>query len=362
MGHIRAIHQIAPTFAYGDAIGNQMSYIREFLRRRGIESQIYVQSLDPRLADPGRLYTEYQSHPDNVLIYHYSTGSSLTDFVLRLPDQIVLYYHNVTPSEFFEKYDPAYAAMLDHGRQEVALFRNQPLAWAGSEYNRQDLLNIGFHNVIVVPYFLDFDALLAAAETPEGHETTAHYTDGWVNVLFVGRLAPNKRQDDLIRAFTYYHRLINRRSRLILVGSDANLPAYRFELEMLAERLAPGCVHMPGTVSLQALSGYYRAATVFVSMSEHEGFGIPLLEAMAFDTPVIAFAAAAVPETLGCAGVLVKHKRYDVIGELIALLAEDEILRRHIIRMQRQRLVEIRAGYSESLERALRSLGWSDGT
>ncbi|MBN1954761.1 MAG: glycosyltransferase family 4 protein [Anaerolineae bacterium] len=359
MGLNRAIHQIAPAFPYGDAIGNQMFRIRQLLRQWGIESQVYIQyPPDPRMADPGQHYTDYPSSADNILIYHYSTLSPLTEFVLQLPDTVIVYYHNVTPAWFFAPYDPAFAAMLEQGRRDVALFKDHPLAWAASEYNRQEMLALGFTDVDVVALFLYHDELLAAADAPAGQEIAARYRDGWVNLLFVGRLAPNKCQDDLVRSFAYYHQRVNPNSRLFLVGSDGGLPAYRLKLEVMIDSFDLSHVYLPGSVSLEQLGGYYGAATLFLCLSEHEGFGIPLVEAMAFDLPVLAFKAAAIPHTLGDAGVLIRHKRYDVIGELVDLVAHDEVLRQQIVRKQRERLAELgpqQAGVS--LRQALRRLG-----
>jgi glycosyltransferase involved in cell wall biosynthesis len=333
------IHQIMPSFLHGDAIGNQARRIRELLRQWGFRSQIYAQSRDRRLSDRGVDYAHYRGSPDNILIFHYSIGSPLTEFVRQLPDQVILYYHNVTPPEFLRNYNPEFAALLERGRRELALFKDAPFTWAASEYNRQEMLDLGFRQVEVMPCFLCFDEVLASAESPAGREVVAEYGDGWVNLLFVGRLVPNKRQEDLIHAFNYYHRLVNPRSRLFLIGSDSNAPGYRLELETLVETLDLAHVHITGWLS-EGLGGYYRAATVFVCLSEHEGFCIPLLEAMAFDRPVLAFNATGVPYTLGEAGMLVNRKRYDVIGELIDLLARDERLRQQVVARQRQRLAE----------------------
>ncbi len=358
MNQVKAIHQIAPAFPYGDAIGNQMFHIRELLRQWGFESQVYAMGRDMRLADPGLPHTAYPARADNILIYHYSTGSPLTEFVLRLPDKIVPYYHNITPPQFFQQYDPELAAKLEQGRRALARLKDSFGAWAGSEFNRQDMLVMGFKHVAVVPYFLYFDKLLAAADSPPARDVASRYNDGWVNLLFVGRLAPNKRQDDLIRAFNHYHTLVNPRSRLILVGSDADLPAYRFELEVMAAAAAPGHILLPGAVSLEELAGYYRAATVFLSLSEHEGFGIPLLEAMAFDVPVLAFNAGAVPDTMAGAGMLVNRKRYDIIAEMVDLLARDQGLRRQITRKQKERLTQAAPEYVQAtLLDALGQLG-----
>ncbi len=347
------IHQIMPGFLYGDALGNQAFRIRELLRQWGFKSQVYAQSRDQRMSDPGKDYAHYRGSPDNLVIFHYSTGSPVTEFVRQLPDKVIVYYHNVTPPEFMRRYNPELAALLEQGRRELALFRDAPFAWAASEYNRREMLDLGFGQVAIMPYFVYLDQILASAASPAGREIAARYDDGWVNILFVGRLAPNKRQDDLIRAFNYYHRFVNPRSRLIMVGSDLNAPGYRLELETMIEVLGLDHVLMPGSVGLrEGLGGYFRAASVFVCLSEHEGFCIPLLEAMAFDVPVLAFKATGVPFALAEAGMLVTRKRYDVIGELIDLLVRDENLRQRVIVRQRQRLAEFApASTAECLRR-----------
>lgn len=344
-------------FSAGDAIGNQMSRMRALLREWGYDSQVYAPIRDQRIPDPGLPPSAYPSDPNNVLIYHYSAYSSLNDLVLRLPDKIVFYYHNVTPPSFFRAYDPDFAARLARARQDATRFMDCFRAWTVSEYNAQDMYEMGFESVTVTPLFVYVDELLSAAQSDEAGRIMDRYADGWVNWLFVGRLAPNKCQNDIIRAFAYYHRNINPQSRLFLVGSDAGLPAYRFDLEVTAARAVAEHVHLPGAVSFEALAGYYRAASVFVSMSEHEGFGIPLIEAMAFDIPVVAFKAAAVPYTLGGAGVLVKDKHFGAIAELVDLVTSDHGLREGIIRKQHDRLRQLGPRRAEAaLREAIRGL------
>jgi glycosyltransferase involved in cell wall biosynthesis len=347
------IHQMMPGFLYGDALGNQAARIRDLLRQWGFRSQVYAQFRDRRRADPGVDYERYRGDPENILIFHYSVGSPMTDFVRQLPDKTVLYYHNVTPPDFLRGYNPELAALLEKGRQELIFFKDVPLALAASEYNRQEMLSKGFNEVEVMPYFVYFDELLASADSPPGRKIVERYDDGWVNLLFVGRLVPNKRQDNLIRAFHYYHKLINPRSRLFLVGSDANAPGYLLELEMMVEAFdLQQYVHITGPVGLQeGLGGYYRIATIFLCLSEHEGFCIPLLEAMAFDIPVLALKATGVPYALGKSGILVGQKRYDVIGELIDLLIRDAGLRQQVIACQRERLADFNPdAIAESLQ------------
>lgn len=334
-----AIHQIMPAFLYADALGNQAYRIRELLRQWGYESQVYATIRDRRWADPGLDFARYRSRPDQMAIFHYSIGSPLTAQVLNLPDRIVPYYHNVTPPEFLRAYNPELARLLDQGRRELVEFKRAPYALAASEYNRQEMLTLGFPRVEVLPYFVYFDELRASAANPMGREVTARFASNRVNVLFVGRLVPNKRQDDLVRVLHYYQRLIDPTARLILVGGDANAPGYRLELQTLARVLGVDNVELAGSIGpREGLGGYYRAATVFVCLSEHEGFCVPLLEAMAFEVPVIAFKSTGVPYALGEAGIQLADKSPAVVSEVIDLVHTDTALRKQIISTQRQRL------------------------
>lgn len=340
---MRAIHQIMPGFLYGDALGNQAAHIRELLRGWGYRSQVYAEHRDRRLEDPGLDYSRYRDNPDDVLLFHYSIGSPVTRLVSGLSARVVPYYHNVTPAGFLRGYNEPLADLLEQGRQELALFKDTSFALAASEYNRQEMLVLGFGQVEVLPYFITFDQLRASAAGPAGRAVVTLYNDGAANLLFVGRLAPNKRQDDLIRAFRVYHDLINPHSRLLLVGSDTNAPGYRLELESMAAALGlADCVHLPGPVGpREGLGGYYQAASIFLCLSEHEGFCVPLLEAMAFNLPVIAYRSTGVPYAMGGAGLLIDTKRYDFLAELINLLAENRDLRDRIILGQRRRLHDL---------------------
>ncbi|MBN1138756.1 MAG: glycosyltransferase family 4 protein, partial [Anaerolineae bacterium] len=221
-------------------------------------------------------------------------------------------------------------------------------------YDRQEMLALGFRRVEVLPYLVTFEALRASADSAAGQEVLARYkgpgpggrNGDTVNLLFVGRLAPNKRQDDLLRAFNAYHHLVNPHSRLLLVGSDSNAPGYRLELEAMAAALGlSDAVVLPGAVGLrEGLGGYYQAADLFLCLSEHEGFCIPLVEAMAFDVPVIAYRSTGVPYAMGGAGVLVDAKRYDLIAELIDLLVRNQAVRERVIAGQRRRLEDMSPG------------------
>ena len=339
----RTIDQIMPGFMYGDAVGNQAEHIRELLRGWGYESQVYAQFRDGRRDDPGEDWRRYRGSPDDTVLFHYSIGSPLTEFVRRLPGRVLVYYHNVTPAGFLRGYNEPLADLLEQGRRELPLFAGVPLALAASEYNREEMLGLGFSRVEVLPYRVTFDALHASADSPAGRQVAARYNGGAVNILFVGRLVPNKRQDDVIRAFAAYHRLVNSSSRLLLVGSDVNAPGYRLELEAMAHALGvEDALVLPGAVGLrEGLGGYYRAASVFLCLSEHEGFCLPIVEAMALDVPVIAYRSTGVPYAMGGAGLMVDVKRYDLIAELIDLVVGEPSVRQPLIAGQRRRLAAL---------------------
>lgn len=334
------IHQLSPAFIHADAISNQAAYIRATLREWGYKSQVYAQFCDASMSEPGLSHTLLSGTRNDILIYHYAIGSPLNKVVRNWPGRLVIYYHNITPAHFLQDYNPEMALVLEQGRRELAGFKQAHYALAASEYNKQELLELGYQDVEVLPYSIYFDDLLKSAHSPAGCRITQEYDqDGWVNILFVGRIVPNKRQDDLIRAFHYYHAYINPRSRLFLVGATNNAPSYHLELELLAAMHGLEDVFFTGPVGLQeGLGSYFRAADVFLCLSEHEGFCVPLLEAMSFDVPVIAYRATGVPYTMGDAGIMIKEKRYEVIGELIDLIVNDSDLRDQIVAKQRERL------------------------
>ena len=181
--------------------------------------------------------------------------------------------------------------------------------------------------------------------------------DGWINFLFVGRLAPHKRQEDVVRAFAWYNRDINRRSRLLLVGT-VGLERYLYHLyEVVKSVEMEEHVIFTGHASFAELVAYYRVAHVFLCMSEHEGLCVPLLESMYHRVPIIAYAAAGVPDALGGAGILVNEKDYPVIAEMAHLLVEDEELRRRVLRRQEQRLTAFApAAIAERFQRYVEEL------
>ena len=322
----RTFHQLVPNLAFGDAISQQALTLRRLLRASGVRSEIFAEHVDAQLRGEARPYRELRQSVDGeaAVLYHFSIGSELTDLYRLLPGPRVLAYHNITPPEFFRGVNAQVAALCARGRDELRALRGHcTLALGDSEFNRQELESFGFARTAVFPIVLDPERYGVQPVT----RLERPYRDGHVNFLHVGRLVPNKRIEDLLKVFYFYRRRINPDSRLFLVGIDTDMEIYAVALRQMIHDLGLSGVAFPGRVTQRELVTYYRLAHVYLCMSEHEGFCVPLVEAMHFGVPVIAYAAGAVPETLGDAGALVLRKDFPEIAELAALICEDAALR-----------------------------------
>jgi glycosyltransferase involved in cell wall biosynthesis len=247
----------------------------------------------------------------------------------------VLVYHNITPAEWFDGVHEEKARVLRAGREEMRSLAGVPdLALGVSEFNRRELERFGFSPTGVLPLVAD-PAKLSSAPDPV---FLRRFGDGAANLLSVGRVVPNKRVEDLIKIYYYYRNTVDPRSRLIVAGAMTGMDRYTALLRSLVTVLDLPDVVFLNHVTDAELFALYRTASVFLSMSEHEGFCIPLLEAMQFRVPVIAYAAAAVPETLAGAGVLVKEKEFPAIAELVGRILADPPLKTAIVERQLPRL------------------------
>jgi glycosyltransferase involved in cell wall biosynthesis len=336
LDHVRAIHQLASNFDYGDAIGNHIRALRGLIRQWGYASDVYAQYIHEGLSREARFYTRYRdvSDPANVVLFHFSIGSEVTSFFAGLPDRKVLVYHNITPAEYFVGVNARVADRCRRGRWELQrLAAVTDLALGVSEFNRRELEAAGFRRTGVLPILVDWKGYALAPV----RSLVDAYREG-TNLLFVGRIAPNKRVEDLIKTYYFYRRL-DPGSRLLVVGSSVDTEGYLAGCQKLAAELGvlDGVV-FTGSVSQADLGTYYRLASVYLSASEHEGFGVPLLEAMHFGVPIVAYAAAGVPGTLGGAGLLVAEKDFPMIAELIHRVVTEPTLRAAIVGGQRERL------------------------
>jgi glycosyltransferase involved in cell wall biosynthesis len=326
--------------SYGDAIGNEALAIQGHLRGAGFESDIFAERVHPRMAHLARPLWEYGdvSSPETVCLFHFSIGSAAGRLIYHAPDRLVSVYHNITPADWFLGFHPHLAGLCHHGRRELAAFASRTeLGLADSEFNRRELEAAGYRRTAVLPIVLDLDDY----RRPASPLARRLYDDGRVNVLFVGRIIPNKRIEDLIGVFALYQRHVEPRSRLLLVGDYRGHERYYGRLQERVRRLGADEVVFTGHVDDDDLRAYYSAGDV--CLSEHEGYCVPLLEAMAFGLPVIAYDAGAVAETLRGGGILLREKRPEVVAELLGRVREDDALRAAVLRTQERALAAVRA-------------------
>jgi glycosyltransferase involved in cell wall biosynthesis len=341
-GGRRRVHQVLAALAYGDAISNEALAIQRHLRGAGFDSDIFAEHVHPRMTPLARPLWQYAevSAPDTVCLFHFSIGSAAARLVYHAPDRLVSIYHNITPAEWFLGFHPHLAGLCYHGRRELAQFAARTeLALGDSEYNRRELEAAGYARTGVLPIVLDLEAY----RRPASPVARRLWDDGRTNVLFVGRIIPNKKIDDLIRVFALYQRLYDRRSRLLLVGDHRGQEKYYDRLQELARASGATEVVFTGQVDDDDLRAAYASADLFLCLSEHEGFCVPLLEAMAFGVPVVAYAAGAVRETLRGGGVLLDAKEPAVVAALLARLRTDEALRARVLETQERAMAAVRA-------------------
>ena len=337
-----AVHQVLATLGYGDAIGNEVLGIQRVLRDAGYESEIFVETADWRVKDLTVDYGELiaASHPDNILIHHFSIGSRASRVAYALPDRMMLVYHNITPAEYFVDVHPVLVQQCFLGRRELAFYASRcDLALGDSHYNRQELDALGFPRTDVLPVIPDFSHLSG----PANFMHAALFDDHWTNILFVGRMIPNKRIEDLIRWFEAYKRLFNPQSRLLLVGSHSGFERYVATLHQFAREIGASDFHFLGHVSNEELTACYEVADVFLCASEHEGFCVPLIESFYMGVPVIAYAATAVPATMDGGGILVHDKDPAAVATMIHQVTGDASFHDLIICAQDQALARLQS-------------------
>ena len=338
----RRVHQILATLGFGDAIGNEVLGINRALRAAGFESEIIVETADPKLED---LTVDYRDMidavtADDLLIHHFSLGSRASRTAYALPARMILVYHNITPPEYFLGVHDQLVRQCYHGRRELLAYRRRvDLALGDSEFNRQELADAGFEPTAVLPVVPDFSHLTLAPDP----RILAEFDDDWTNILFVGRLIPNKRPDQLIRFFHAYKTLFNPRSRLIIAGSYGGFDMYLAQLHHLAASLGVTDLHLLGQVSNEELTALYDTADLFLCASEHEGFCVPLIEAFYKGVPVLAYAATAVPATMDGGGVLYKSRDPRRVAALMHELLSDADLDDRVLAAQDAALARLRA-------------------
>ena len=337
-----SVHQVLATLGYGDAIGHEVLGIQRVLQQAGAASEIFVETADRRLE---HLTTDYREMvgciaPDDILIHHFSIGSRASRTAYAMPGRMALVYHNITPPEYFVGIHKDLVKLCYRGRRELTAYVDRTdVALGDSEYNRRELEALGFRATGVLPVVPDFTHL----DLPPDTMTAAEFDDGWTNVMFVGRVIPNKKFEDVIRAFHVYRTRHNPRSRLLLVGAYSGFETYLAMLHSLVARLGTPDVHFLGHVSNEELTALYDVADLFLCASEHEGFCVPLIEGFYKRVPVLAYASTAVPATMDGGGVLYDTKDPFEIARLMAAVIEAPDIEDAVLASQDAALARLRA-------------------
>ena len=332
------IDQVVHILAAHDAIGAHVLHARDVLRAGGYESDIYA----------GDAHLEVRAHARPIddlsgsrsagrwLLVHHSTGSAVAEAVLRRPEPKILDYHNITPAAYVSRWAPSMREELELGRDQLdELVPASFYGLAHSSFSRRELEDAGLAHTAVVPPLFD---LADAGADPDISDTLAkERASGGADWLFVGRVSPHKAQHDLVKALAAYRRLYDPRARLHLVGTSLGAD-YPRALERFATRLGiADAVRTPGSVTDEALVAYYRSADVFVCASDHEGFCVPLVEAMHLGLPVVAYGATAVGETVGDGGLVLPDKTPVRFAAAVRRVVEDPVVRGALVDLGHRR-------------------------
>lgn len=333
------IIQILTTVSFGDAVSNDCLAIKRLLQSRGYKTAVYAENLDKRISDPDiRYFNKLRNVGKNdIIIYHLSTGTILNRKIKDLPGRKYVVYHNVTPPHFFIKYSGKLAKLCSKGVGEVKDLKDTfEGGCCDSQYNLDELRSYGFTCPLSVrPILIPFEDY---KKEPDA-EVVKKMKDGVKNILFVGRIAPNKCQQDLISMLYAYKKMYSDPVRLILAGNGLGMEKYVARLKCYADNLGLSAdVVFTGQISFPAILAYYSTAHCFVCMSEHEGFCVPLAEAMCFDVPILAYDCCAVPGTLNGTGILLEDKDPAVAAANLHEILNNSSLREEIVKEQRERL------------------------
>jgi L-malate glycosyltransferase len=335
---VSGVHQFVPALIPRDATGSHTLLLRQALRAAGWRSEIYAEATHDELSGQAVYYERYRPEPGDVLVYQFSTSSAMGEHLLSRDEPLVLDYHNVTRPELTAAWDPEPTRRSAEALEQLGrLAPRAALGLADSAYNEADLTAAGCARTAVVPVLVDLERLVAPADPGVVSRLATVRRGGGADWLFVGRVVPSKGQHDLVKALWAYRRLYDPDARLHLVGPTPS-PRYLSALRAFGADLGlQDAVRITGEVSDAALGAYYAVADVFVSASSHEGFGVPILEAMWTGVPVVALGAAAVPETVGDAGLVVDRPGAAVMAAAVHRVLSDAGLRARLAANGRRR-------------------------
>lgn len=327
----------SPAIVPGDAISRDVLHMARVLREQGHEVELFSTTWgkpQPRNDRDVHIRDFLADDPSALLILHHAIGwPHAVPLIAAAKCRRVVKYHNVTPARFYDGLDAEYAELCRQGRAQlreiIELYCD--LYIADSPFNLKDLEELGAdpRRCFVLPPFNDLENLLDLAPDPE---IMHDYGDGRTNLLFVGRRAPNKGHRLLLDSFAAYHHGHDANSRLVMIGrGEPKQEKYTQSLREQVWRLGLyGHVVFVDSASDAELKAFYQSASVFVSASEHEGFCVPLVEAMALRVPIVALAAGAVLHTAGDAALIWDERDPFLLAQSIAVVVADAAVRRQL--------------------------------
>ena len=348
------IIQIVASLNFGDAVGNDVRAIARALNEAGYATGIFTMAVHPKIKDEGVYLINMlpELNENDLIIYHYATADELADIIKEAPCKVVLRYHNVTPPAFFHGYDEGAEKVTREGLDEIADLKDAiDYGIVVSDFNKKDLIDMGYQcPIAVAPILIPFKDY----EQEPDKDVVTRYSDGKTNIVFVGRIVPNKKFEDVIACFAAYKEKYDPTARLFLVGNYQETDLYYQYLQDVIKKCGVEDVIFPGHIAFNAILAYYKIADLFLCMSEHEGFCVPLVEAMFFETPIVAYASTAIPGTLGGSGVLVETKEPEAVAEKMHQVITDQAYREEIIEKQKRRLEDF--SYDRIKEQILKEI------
>lgn len=347
MSRTPVVLQYAAQFVPHDAITNEILAFDKIIRRHGWKSKIACRWMHRFSSTRVMPLSESLLQKCDLALVHYGHELQGLKQICLSRQNTILIYHGITPAHFFAGTNTQMMEASARGALQLSEWANRAdHAVCHSHFLARELTSLGFRRVSVLPYVLNEELYMVA---PDAGVLDRFRGDRHTNLITVGRVVPHKAIEDCIFAFDHFQRHYEHRSRLFIVGSYAGAEAYYQRLIRTVGRLGTRYVIFTGAVSQAALLAYYQLADAFLMMSEHEGFGVPLVEAMRFGIPVFAYCSSAVPETLGSAGTQFTKKDWPVIAESVATVLADCHLRERILQGQREQAARFNPG--ETCER-----------
>jgi len=336
-----AVHQFIPTLNPRDATGSHTLLLRDILRAAGWRSEIFAEAIHDDLAAEAYKHWTYPDHAaaGDVAIYQFSTSSVVASFLAERSEPLIVDFHNFTAPEHFRGWEPHSEERAARAHDDLALLAQRTeLGLADSRFNERDLRRAGYRRTTVIPVLVDYQRVGAPPDPRVAAELAAAKAGGGADLLFVGRIVPSKGQHELVKALWACRRLYDPAARLHLVGGSSSFAYLKALRGFIAELGLVDAVRITGDVSDAALAAYFAAADVYLSLSAHEGFGVPLVEAMAAGVPVVARRVGAVAETVGDAALLLAGTEPSYVAAALHRVCADATLRQLLVEAGHRRL------------------------